>query len=179
MLISPSCVSLIPCSESRSLIWTSDWCSDLVPVVAPWLGFKPGCFQDSNLPVRKLPDIFHCMNLFPDPEPAPVASDRPLPLQHRGLLLLQQSVLNQVLQVTHTRTVALPVSTCTCSRRASSPSEPTTRVAVRPRPPRPAAPTSVTVTTPPTTRPARWPPRGAAGGLQATAAWANTSTTWT
>lgn len=54
-----------------------------------------------------------CLHLNPpDPKPASVAGDRPLPLQRRGLLLVQQSVFHPVLQVRRAGAVSpLPVLT--------------------------------------------------------------------
>lgn len=110
----------------------------------------------------------------PDPEPASVAGDRPLPLQRRGLLLVQQSVLHPLLQVRRSwrrRPTSCP------NGGLPVPSGPTTRSAGQPRPPRPAAPTSATATTPPSSPPGRRLRRGGAGRRRARAA--NTSTTWT
>lgn len=63
---------------------------------------------------------------FSDPEPASIASYGPLSLPRRGLLLIQQSLLHQVLQVTHTPVSAsslsmLPLTPCLLSFRAYHP----------------------------------------------------------
>lgn len=69
-----------------------------------------------------LPPTFSSVPLcFPDPEPASLAGYGPLPLQRRGLLLLQQSVLHQILQVTRARSHAISCTHAVCLANAAPP----------------------------------------------------------